>query len=135
MDQLGRRFMLITPSRPSLQPLISHCPRLRLSLSGQHLGISPGVYSGIALIHLLLLFKQPHLPGAPLLLPQHQYPRCLPLHLPRVRGLPAVSHQPIEIRHHLRRPPRIRRMRYSLSPPRQPIRIQDLPLGRGSLQG
>ena len=55
----------------------------------------------LALIHLLLLlFKQPHLPGAPLLLPQHQYPHRLLLRLPRVRGLLMAQHQPIEIRHH-----------------------------------
>ena len=81
------------------------------------------------------LFKQPHLPGAPLLLPQHQYPHRLPPCLPRVRGLLTRSRQPIEIRHHLRGSPRILRVRYNLPPPLQPIRIQDLSLGRGGLQG
>ena len=56
--------MSITPSRPSLRSLISHCPHLHPSLPGQRLGISSGVYKDRALISLLLLFKQPHLPGA-----------------------------------------------------------------------
>ena len=102
MDQLGIRSILITPSRPSLRPLISHCPHLHPSLPGQRLGVSPGVYKDLALISLLLLFKQPHLPGATLPLPQHQYPRRLPPHLPRVRGPPAISRQPIAIQHPLR---------------------------------
>ena len=83
---------------------------------------------------VLLLLKQPHLPGAPLFLPQHQYPRRLLLRLPRVRGLLVAQHQPIEIRHHPRSLPRIRVVRYSLPPPRWPIRIRDLRLGRGDLQ-
>ena len=60
---------------------------------------------------------------------------CLLLRLPRVRGLLVAQHQPIEIRHHPRSLPRIRVVRYSLPPPRQPIRIQDLLLGRGDLRG
>ena len=99
----------------------------------RHLGISPGVSSDRALE--LLLLKQPHLPGAPLLLLQHQYPRRLLLRLPRVRGLLVVQHQPIEIRLLPRSLPRIRVIRYSLPPPRRPIRIRDLLLGHGDLRG
>ena len=54
---------------------------------------------------------------------------------PASERLPARSRQPIEIRHHLRGSPRILRMRYSLPPPPQPIRIQNLSLGHGGLQG
>ena len=71
------------------------------------LGYLPRSHKDLALIHLLLLFKQPYLPGAPLLLPQHQYPRRLPPHLPRMRGLPAISRQPRGIRPPLRNSPRI----------------------------
>ena len=122
-----------TPSRPSWRPLISHCLHLHLSLPGQRLGISQGVSSDRALV--LLLLKQPHLPGAPLLLPQHQYPRRLLLRLPRVRGLLVAQHQPIEIRHHPRSLPLIWVVRHSLQPPLRPIRIRDLLLGRGNLRG
>ena len=72
--------------------------------------------------------------GAPLLLPQHQYPRRLLLRLPQVRGLLMAQHQPVEIRHHPRSLPRIMVVRYSLPPPRQPIKIRDLLLGCGDLR-
>ena len=98
-DGSAWRMIHINHAKPAkLQPLISCCPHLHPSLPGQRLGISPGVCKDLALISLLLLFKQPHLPGAILPLPQHHYPHRLPPHLPRVRSLPAISRQPIAIR-------------------------------------
>ena len=84
---------------------------------------------------LVLLLKQLHLPGAFLLLPQYQYPRRLLLRLPRVRGLPRAQRQPMKIRQLPHSLPSIRVAGYSLPPPHQPIRIQDLLQGCGTLQG
>ena len=96
------------------------------------MGTFLGVCSDRALV--LLLLKQPHLPEALLLLPQHQYPPRLLLRLPRVRGLPGAEQQPMKIRHQPHSLPSIRVAGYSLPPPRRPIRMQDLLLGRGALR-
>ena len=92
-----------------------------LSLLGQHLGTSLGVCSDRALVLLLL--------------PQHQYLRRLLLRHPRVRGLPRAQRQPMRIRHQPHSLPGIRVAGCSLPPLRRPIRMQDLLLGRGDLQG
>ena len=84
-------------------------PTPALSLPGQHLGISLGVFSDCALV----------------LLPWHQYPRRLLFRLPRVRGLLVAQHRPLETRHHIR----------SLPPPPRPSRIPNLFFGHGDLQG
>ena len=109
------------------------CQHLLLSLPGQPLDTFPRVSSNRALV--LLLLKQPHLPGAFLPLPQHQYPRRLLLHLPRVVGLPWAQRQPMIIRQPPHSLPGIRVAGYNLPPPRQPIKMQDLLPGCGALQG
>ena len=102
-----------------------------LSLPDQLLDTSLGAYKDLALVSLLLLFNQPHLPGAPLLFPQPQYPRCLPPRLPRARSRPAGLSQPIGIP--LVAP--LPRQTRGLPLPREPMRIQDPALDRGTLPG
>ena len=111
---MGLLSVRSTSTAPSLQPLTSHCPHLRPSLPGQRLGISPGVSKNLALIIILLLLKQPHLPGV---------------------ILPAIQRQPIAMQHPPRLSPRIRRARCRLPSPRRPIKIQNLLLDRSDLRG
>ena len=94
----------------------------------QLLDTSRGAYKDLALVSLLLLFNQPHLPGVLLLLPQHQYPRRLQPRLPQASSRPAELSQPIGI-------PLLAPQNRSIPLQREPMRIQDSALGRSALPG
>ena len=100
---------------------------------GQTLDNFTRVSSNLALV--LLILKQPPLPGAFLPFPQHQYLRRLLRRLPQVVGLTGAPQQPMIIRQPPHSLPGIRVARYNLPPPRQPIKMQDLLPGCGALQG
>ena len=93
-------------------------PALFLNLPGQTSDTFPRVSSNRALV--LLLLKQPSLPGAFLPFPQHQYPRRLLLRLPQVVGLTGAQQQPIAIQQMLHSLPGIQVARYNLPPLRRP---------------
>ena len=127
-DGSAWRTIHINHAKPAkLQPLISCCPHLHPSLPGQRLGISPGVCKDLALISLLLLFKQPH-PFRSII--THTACRLTSREWevsPRYRTSQSQFGNP------LRDSPRIPRARYRIPPLLRPIRIPDLLLGRGDL--